>query len=142
MKTTSIIIILTLFTLQISGQNALAYTGDVSDLTNVELSKTSKKLNSQPEFPGGTKELSKYLSKNIKYPRNSRTSSSRGKVIVCFKVKKSGEVSEVKIVKGVNQILNKEAKRVVANMPNWKPAFKNGNAISTVLRIPIVFFRN
>ena len=142
MKTTSLFIILALFTLQISGQNIVAYTGDIADLTNVELPETSKKINSQPEFPGGVKELSKYLSKSIKYPRNSRTSSSRGKVIVCFKVEKNGKISEVKIVKGANKVLNKEAKRVVANMPNWKPAFENGNAISTVLRIPIVFFRN
>ncbi len=142
MKTTSLFIILALFTLQINGQNTLAYIGDVSDLTNVELPKTSRKINSQPEFPGGTKELSKYLSKNIRYPRNSRTSSSRGRVIVCFKVKQDGAISEVKVIKGANKVLNKEAKRVVANMPNWKPAFENGNAISTVLRIPIVFFRN
>lgn len=142
MKTSSILIILVFLTAQINGQNTLTYSDDITELTNAKLALTSKKLNTQPEFPGGNKELVNYLSNNIKYPRNSRNSSSRGKVIVCFKVEKNGEVSEVKIVKGVNQVLNKEAKRVVTNMPNWKPAFENGSAISTVLRIPIVFFRN
>ena len=142
MKTSSILIILVFLTAQINGQNTLTYSDDITELTSVKLPLTSKKLNTQPKFPGGSKELANYLSNNIKYPRNSRNSSSRGRVIVCFKVEKNGEISEVKIVKGVNQVLNKEAKRVVTNMPNWEPAFENGSAISTVLRIPIVFFRN
>ncbi|MFK5959557.1 MAG: energy transducer TonB [Lutibacter sp.] len=142
MKTTLILIIFVFLTVQINAQNALAYTENIAELATIELPATSKIINSQPEFPGGNKGLANYLTKNIKYPRNSRTSSSRGKVIVCFKVEKNGAISDVKIVKGVNKILNKEAKRVVANMPSWKPAFKNGNAISTVLKIPIVFFRN
>jgi len=103
---------------------------------------SSKTLNSPAEFPGGIKELASYLSKNIRYPRNSRNSSTRGRVIICFKVEKDGKITNVDIVKGVNKILNKEAKRVVTNMPNWKPALQNGIAVSSVLNIPIVFFRN
>ena len=96
----------------------------------------------QPEFPGGTKGLADYLSKNIKYPRNSRTASIRGKVIVYFNVEKDGEISNVKINKGVNLVLNNEAKRVVENMPNWKPGLRDGNVIASEVNIPIVFLRN
>ena len=96
----------------------------------------------QPKFPGGNKELAKYLTNNMKYPRNSRNSSSRGKVIVCFSIENDGKIADVRIEKGVNQILNKEAKRVVENMPNWLPAMLDGKAISQVITIPIVFFRN
>jgi len=142
MKTISILLILVFFTVQINAQNTVAYTDCDTEISTLEATSSSKKTNSQPEFPGGNKGLAKYLTKNIKYPRNSRNSSSRGKVIVCFTVEKEGGISDVKILKGVNKILNKEAKRVVENMPNWKPAFENGVAISTLLRIPIVFFRN
>jgi protein TonB len=96
----------------------------------------------QPKFPGGSKELAKYLTNNMKYPRNSRNSSSRGKVIVSFSIENDGKIADVRIKKGVNQILNKEAKRVVENMPNWLPAMIDGNAISQVITMPIVFFRN
>lgn len=142
MKTTSILIILFLLTTQINAQNTLTYIEDNADSSAIELPLPSKNINSQPEFQGGHKELAKYLSKNLKYPRNSNHSSTRGKVIVCFKVEEDGEISDVNIVEGVNKILNKEAKRVVMNMPNWKPAFENGVSVSNVLIIPIVFFRN
>lgn len=100
------------------------------------------KFKIQPEFPGGTEGLANYLSKNLKYPRNSRTSSIRGKVIVCFKIEKDGKPSDVKILKGVNSVLNNEAKRAVENMPEWKPALLDGKPVSEELTIPIVFFRN
>ena len=138
MKTTSILIIVILLTIQINAQNTIAY----EDCSTEISTPPSKGITSQPEFPGGKKELAKYLSNNIRYPRNSRNSSSRGSVIVCFKIEKDGTIADVKVLKGVNKILNKEAKRVVSNMPNWKPAYEDGIAISKVLRIPIVFFRN
>jgi len=142
MKTTSILIILFFLTTQIKAQNTLTFIEDNADSSVKELPLPSKSINSSPEFQGGHIELAKYLRKNIKYPRNSNNSSTRGKVIVCFKVEEDGEISDVKIVQGVNNILNKEAKRVVENMPNWKPAFENGISVSNVLIIPIVFFRN
>jgi len=142
MKTTSILLILFFLTTQINAQNTLTYKEDNTNSSVIELPLPSKNINSQPEFHGGHTELAKYLSKNLKYPRNSSHSSTRGKVIVSFKVEEDGEISDVNIVEGVNKILNKEAKRVVENMPNWKPAFENGTSVSNVLIIPIVFFRN
>ncbi|WP_456379351.1 TonB family protein [Lutibacter sp.] len=100
------------------------------------------KFNIQPKFLGGSKGLIDYLSKNIQYPRNSRTASTRGKVMVSFNVEKDGEVSNVKIMKGVNLILNNEAKRVVQNMPKWNPALRDGNPIASEVTIPIVFLRH
>jgi len=142
MKTTSILLILVFLTIQLNAQNTLAYTEKITEITNLEQPLPSKKINSKPEFPGSNKELAKYLTKNIKYPRNSNNSSTRGKVIVCFKVEEDGKISDVNIVEGVNKILNKEAKRVVENMPNWKPALLEGKPVSEILTIPIVFFRN
>ncbi len=96
----------------------------------------------QPKFPGGSKGLAAYLSQSIKYPRNSRTSSIRGKVIVSFKIQEDGQVADVQIIKGVNLVLNNEAKRVVQNMPKWAPGLRNGTPVASELSIPIVFLRN
>jgi len=140
LQKTIILLVLVIITLQVNAQNTA--TSDCAEVNSIKVSELENKINSQAQFPGGLKELAKYLTKNIKYPRNSRTSSSRGKVIVCFTIEKDGKISNVQIVKGVNKILNKEAKRVVSNMPNWKPALENGIAVNTKLNIPIVFFRN
>ena len=142
MKIISATIFLIFLIAQTNAQNTLASIDNNIEFKTSELNLVSTKINSQPRFPGGHEELAKYLSKNIRYPRNSENSSSRGKVIVCSKIEKNGKISNVAIVKGVNKILNKEAKRVVINMPNWKPALKNGKATSTLLNLPIVFFRN
>ncbi|WP_456463051.1 energy transducer TonB [Lutibacter sp.] len=135
-------IFLTFLVAQTNAQNALASLENNVEYRTSEFNSLTIKTNSQPQFPGGNKELAKYLSKNIRYPKNSENSSSRGKVIVCFTIEKDGEISNIEIVKGINKILNKEAKRVIANMPNWKPAIKNGMPTSTLLKLPILFFRN
>jgi TonB family protein len=139
-KTKLFLLFLVLATATISAQNTT--NEDCVEVGTLKVNESLNNINSQPEFPGGNRELAKYLTKNIRYPRNSRSSSSRGKVIVCFKIEKDGKISDVQIVKGVNKILNKEAKRVVSKMPNWKPAVENGIAITSKRNMPIVFFRN
>jgi protein TonB len=136
------IIILVFLTTFLNAQNTLPFSGNSGDNGSDCVTSVSKQLNSIPEFPGGNKELHKYLTNNIRYPRNSKNSSTRGKVLVSFKVEGNGEITDVSVVEGVNKILNKEAKRVVNNMPNWNPAFENGIAISNVIIIPIIFLRN
>ena len=142
MKTISILLISVLFSISLNAQNTSILKEDSSKLATIEQPSLSNKINSIPQFPGGIKKLSYYLTKNIKYPRNCRTASTRGKVLVSFKVEMDGTISDVNVIKGKNLILNKEAKRVVANMPNWKPALLNGVPKSEMLTIPIVFFRN
>ncbi|MCF6167482.1 TonB family protein [Lutibacter sp.] len=141
MKIISATIFLFFLVVQTNAQNTLASIEDNVEFRTSEFNSLTTKINSQPQFPGGNKELAKYLSKNIRYPKNSENSSSRGKVIVCFKIEKNGKISTIEIVKGINKILNKEAKRVIANMPNWKPALRDSNPIASEVTIPIVFLR-
>jgi len=137
-----LVISLSLLTYILKAQNISQNSSDFAKLSNNQISTISNNENTLPEFPGGTVALSKYLAKNIRYPKNSNHSSSRGKVLVSFKITSTGAVANAAIVEGINKILNKEAKRVVENMPNWKPAVENGVPISKVILIPIVFFRN
>jgi TonB family protein len=135
-----ILLFLLLATLTMSAQNNTDE--DYSQIKSVNNLKSNSNTTSPPEFPGGNKELVNYLTKNIKYPKNSRSASSRGKVIVCFTIEKDGKITNTQIVKGINKILNKEALRVVAAMPNWKPELENGVAIRSKRNMPIIFFRN
>ncbi|MBC7485178.1 MAG: energy transducer TonB [Cytophagaceae bacterium] len=90
-----------------------------------------------PEFPGGKGELNKFLSKNVVYPRDAEKKGLFGKVIVSFTVEKTGEIIDVKILKGVSESLDKEAIRVVKLMPKWKAGKNNGVPVNVKFKVDI-----
>jgi len=90
-----------------------------------------------PEFKGGRKELFKYLQENIKYPENAKKDSIQGTVFVTFVIGEIGEVEDVRILRGVNEDLDKEALRVVRAMPNWMPGKQDGKAVRVSFNLPI-----
>jgi protein TonB len=92
-----------------------------------------------PEFPGGQAEMAKFLQKNIHYPDMAKEAGIQGKVYISFVVRKDGSVSDVKIIRGVDPSLDKEAMRVVMMMPNWKPGTQNGRPVNVRLNLPINF---
>ena len=92
-----------------------------------------------PEFPGGTTELMKYLSSNIKYPTISQEMGSAGRVIVQFVVNRDGSIANPTVVRGVDAYLDKEAIRVISSMPKWKPGVQNGKAVRVKYTVPVVF---
>jgi protein TonB len=92
-----------------------------------------------PSFENGAEGLQKYISENIKYPLFCILTNVQGKVYVSFIVERDGKVSSVKIEKGAHPKLNKEAKRVVKNMPNWNPGKVGQEPVRTKMRLPIVF---
>ena len=92
-----------------------------------------------PSFPGGTKALSRYIAETVKYPAIARENDIQGKVFVRFCVTKTGKVSKVSVARGVDPLLDKEAMRVVKNMPNWKPGSQRGQAVNVWYTVPINF---
>jgi len=96
-------------------------------------------VESMPEYPGGIKELYKYLGENIKYPTIAKESHITGKVYVNFIVEKDGSISGVKILRGIGGGCDEEAKRIIANMPNWKPGKQRGKAVRVSYNIPVKF---
>lgn len=96
-------------------------------------------VDKKAEFPGGQKALIKYLSENIHYPEQSRHNNVQGVVLVKFIVDSSGSISHVEIIRGVNDELDAEAKRVVEGMPRWVPGKNKGEAVSSWYTLPITF---
>ncbi len=92
-----------------------------------------------PEFPGGMKEFMKWLTKNLKYPITAQQQFIEGKVMVSFIVNKDGTVVAPKVVQSANPLLDKEALRVIRNMPKWKAGIDNGQPCRTYMCIPVVF---
>ncbi|ADB42146.1 M56 family metallopeptidase [Spirosoma linguale] len=92
-----------------------------------------------PEFPGGIPGLMTYLEKNLKYPEAAEKANVHGRVFVSFVVTKTGEITDVQILKGIGYGTDAEAVRVVQNMPNWTPARHNGEAVNVKYTLPINF---
>lgn len=93
----------------------------------------------EPAFPGGEEAMQKFIKSNIKYPEMSIQMGDQGKVFVRFVVEKDGSISNVTIARGVTPELDKEAMRVVRNMPKWSPGKQRGRPVRTNVVIPIVF---
>ena len=92
-----------------------------------------------PTFPGGDAALLQYIASHIKYPAVAQENNIQGRVVVQFVVTKSGKVGEVKVVRGKDPDLDKEAVRVVKSLPNFIPGKMNGNAVNVWYTLPINF---
>ena len=92
-----------------------------------------------PSFPGGQAALMNYLNSNIKYPVIAEENGIQGRVVVQFVVGKDGSISNVHVVKSVDPSLDKEAVRVVKNMPKWIPGKQNGQSVTVRYTLPVTF---
>ena len=99
-------------------------------------------VENMPEFPGGDLGLMKYIQKNVKYPAIAKEYNITGKVYVSFIVDKSGKVTNVKVVRGVDKNLDAEAVRVVKSLPKYKPGKQRGKSVRVMFTIPINFTLN
>ncbi|MDA3890046.1 MAG: energy transducer TonB [Salinivirgaceae bacterium] len=99
-------------------------------------------VENMPEFPGGNLELRKYIAQNVNYPDIARENGIQGRVFVQFVVNTKGKVEKVKVVRGVDPALDREAIRVISNLPSWKPGSQRGKAVKVSFTVPINFQLN
>ncbi len=92
-----------------------------------------------PEFPGGELALRNFIQSNAVYPKAAKRKEIQGRVYVSFVIDERGYVTNVKVARGVDPLLDAEAVRVVNSMPRWKPGMQRGKAIKTSYTIPIYF---
>ncbi|MFC5410475.1 TonB family protein [Larkinella bovis] len=92
-----------------------------------------------PEFPGGMQALGQYLATNIRYPAEARQAHTQGTVFVQFTVGKTGDITDLRVKKGIGSGCDEEAVRVVSQMPRWKPGIQNGETVSAQYVLPIHF---
>ncbi len=90
-----------------------------------------------PQFPGGN--VQRWISKNVKYPILAQENGIQGKVFIQFVIEKDGSITDVKVMRGVDASLDKEAIRVVKSMPKWKPGKQRGKPVRVSYTLPINF---
>ena len=92
------------------------------------------------EFPGGMQAMYKWLSDNIQYPRISRDNNSQGRTILRFVVNSDGSIQGIEVIKSSGDMyLDKEAVRVVGEMPRWSPGKQAGKAVRCWFTLPVMF---
>ena len=92
-----------------------------------------------PQYPGGDRELLKFIAQSIKYPTDAQEAGVQGRVICSFVVDKKGTIVEPKIIRGIDPSLDAEALRVIGMMPRWTPGRQDGKAVRVLYTVPITF---
>jgi len=93
-----------------------------------------------PTFRGGDmSEFWKYAMGEIRYPEIAAENGVSGTVYMQFTVSKTGDVTEVKVVKGVHPDLDEEAIRVIKNSPKWEPGKQRGRKVPVIMSLPMKF---
>ncbi len=93
----------------------------------------------EAQFPGGTDSLMAFVRNTLIYPEVSKDMGDQGKVYVSFVVEVDGSISKVMIERGVSAELDREAKRIIRNMPKWIPGEAKGKPLRSRYRLPIWF---
>ncbi len=92
-----------------------------------------------PQFPGGTSALRHFIANTVNYPVLARENGVQGKVFVQFVVNTDGSIADAFVVRSADKALEKEALRVINNMPKWKPGIQNGKPVRVRFTVPINF---
>ena len=92
-----------------------------------------------PEFNGGVNAMNSWIYTNLKYPEVAYKKKITGKVYVTFLISSTGKIKNVEVKQPVHPLLDDEAKRVVASMPDWKPGSQAGKAVDVRYQVPVEF---
>lgn len=93
-----------------------------------------------PKYEGGELELQKFIARNIRYPKATKEAGLEGLVVGSFVVETDGSLSNLTILKGLDEAADREALRVIEAMNGkWEPGKQNGNVVPVRFTIPIRF---
>jgi protein TonB len=92
-----------------------------------------------PQFPGGDEEMMKFIKDNLHYPPVAVAAGIEGRLTIRFVVSRDGDVTDVKVIRGIDAACDKEAVRVVKLMPKWIPGRQEGRNVPVFYTLPIVY---
>lgn len=94
-----------------------------------------------PSFPGGDRNLLRFINSERRYPARAYKEGIEGRVMCSFVVGADGSISNVEVVRGVEESLNAEAVRIIKSMPRWNPGTIDDEPVATYCLLPIAFRR-
>ncbi len=94
----------------------------------------------KPKFQGGdAKTFSTWVSQHLEYPEIAKENGVSGRVMIEFTVMPDGKVANVKLLRGVDPSIDKEAIRVVQSSPKWTPGRQRDRAVKVTYQFPVIF---
>ena len=94
----------------------------------------------KPSFQGGdANTFSKWVNQRLVYPEIAKENGVQGRVTLQFTVEKDGTVTKVKVLRGVDPSLDKEAVRVVSSSPKWTPGKQRDRSVPVTYTFPVIF---
>lgn len=97
----------------------------------------------KPSYNGGdANEFSKWVNSRLVYPEIAKNNGVQGRVLLQFTIDVDGSVTNVKVLRGVDPALDREAVRVVSMSPKWKPGKQRGRAVTVTYTFPVIFQLN
>lgn len=92
-----------------------------------------------PEFPGGYEVMQEFIKRVMVYPAIAKKQGIQGRVVLTFVVEKDGSLTNIRVVKSVDPALDKEAVRIVKQMPHWIPGREHDYVLRVNYTIPVTF---
>lgn len=97
-------------------------------------------LEEKPSFQGGdVNQFSKWVRENLIYPETAKENGVQGRVTVQARINSDGSLSDIKVLRGCDPELDKEAVRVISLSPKWEPGKQRGRAVPTTYTFPVIF---
>ena len=94
----------------------------------------------KPKFQGGDENsFTRWVAERLVYPEIAKENGVQGRVYLTFRVNTDGSVSDVKVLRGVDPSLDKEAVRVVSMSPKWTPGRQRNKAVRVIYQFPVIF---
>lgn len=94
----------------------------------------------KPKFQGGdANDFTKWVNQRLVYPDVAKENGVQGRVMLQFTVNTDGSVSGVKVLRGVDPSLDKEAVRVVSMSPKWTPGKQRDRKVKVTYTFPVIF---
>lgn len=115
---------------------------DIRDKVVVTQDTVYEVVDQMPEFPGGDAALMQFINKHLTYPDLSEEYGIEGRVMVSFIVETDGSLSDVKVTKSLEMLLDEVARGIISQMPQWKPGIQAGKPVRVLYNLPINFRLN
>lgn len=80
----------------------------------------------------------KHVRKTFRYPQQAVELRLQGRVTTQFIIDKQGNIIDLKL-HGPDELLKKEAARIVSKLPQMSPGKQNGKAVKVAFTLPITF---
>lgn len=99
-------------------------------------------LETSPTFPGGEQAMLKFIADSLNYPSSAYKRGIEGRVVVRFVIDETGEITDITLLRGIDEECDAEVIRVVERMPRWEPGKLNGIKVPVYFNLPITFRLN